>query len=430
MSAFDSLYDRIRSLKIIDTHEHLPFESERPEDSDVLEEWLQQYFSCDLVSAGLAVADLAFVRDSRKDLKARWKLVEPFWHAARSTGYGRSLALAARDLYGVDEINGSTIEELDRRFREARSKGGHYRTVLKEKSGILISIRDAMPNPYRETDDPFVFAMRADGFIAPEHYSQIRSAGTEAGMEVHSLDDWMEVVRRHIERNIDGKSRTVCLKLGLAYRRSLRFDKVTFAEAEKAFNDLFADGNLPDWRPGIKPAKPLQDWMMHFICRVADDNNLTFQVHTGLQEGNGNVIYDSNPTLLTNLLLEYRNVRFDLFHMGYPYVMELGNLAKNFQNVTIDMCWGHLISPEAARRALVEWLDAVPANKISAFGGDYCFVDGVYGHQHLARRDVAASLAQKVDDGSISLSRATEVASWLFVDNPKRIHRLDRFLQV
>jgi hypothetical protein len=110
--------------------------------------------------------------------------------------------------------------------------------------------------------------------------------------------------------------------------------------------------------------------------------------------------------------------------------MELGNLAKNFQNVTIDMCWGHLISPEAARRALVEWLDAVPANKISAFGGDYCFVDGVYGHQHLARRDVAASLAQKVDDGSISLSRATEVASWLFVDNPKRIHRLDRFLQV
>jgi len=74
------------------------------------------------------------------------------------------------------------------------------------------------------------------------------------------------------------------------------------------------------------------------------------------------------------------------------------------------MCWGHIISPEAARRALVEWLDAVPANKISAFGGDYCFVEGVYGHQWLARRNVAASLAQKVADGSMDLERAKEIA--------------------
>jgi hypothetical protein len=92
------------------------------------------------------------------------------------------------------------------------------------------------------------------------------------------------------------------------------------------------------------------------------------------------------------------------------------------------MCWGHIISPEAARRALIEWLDAVPANKISAFGGDYGFVDGVYGHQLLARQNVAAALAQKVTDGSISLGRAKEVAGWVFIDNPKRLFGLERFL--
>jgi hypothetical protein len=92
------------------------------------------------------------------------------------------------------------------------------------------------------------------------------------------------------------------------------------------------------------------------------------------------------------------------------------------------MCWGHIISPEAARRALVEWLDAVPANKISAFGGDYCFIDGVYGHQYLARRNVACSLAQKVADDTIDLERAKEIATWLFVENPKRILGLEKFL--
>jgi hypothetical protein len=428
MDNYNSLLDHIRALKIVDTHEHLPFESERPQDTDVLAEWLTHYFSCDLVAAGLTDSGLATVRDSRQDIKKRWKIVAPYWHAAESTGYGRSLALAARDIYGIDAINAQTIEKLDRLFKEARTRGGHYRFVLRDKSGIALSIRDSMPIPYKETNDPFVFTMRTDDLICPTHYSQMRAAGSDVGLEVHTLADWMAVTRRHIEKHLNGKTRIVCLKCGLAYHRSLRFDKVTQAEAERAFNELFDDRNLPDWRPPIKVAKALADWMMHFVCRVADDNKLVYQIHTGLQEGNGNFISDSNPTLLTNLFLEYRNARFDIFHMGYPYVMELGNLAKNFRNVFIDMCWSHIISPEAARRALVEWLDAVPANKISAFGGDYCFVDGVYGHQFLSRQNVAAALAQKVTDGSISLSRAREVSTWLFIDNPKRLFGLERFL--
>ena len=428
MDTYSNLLEHIQSLSIVDTHEHLPFESERLKDTDVLAEWLRHYFSCDLVSAGLSDSDLAAARDSREDIKGRWKLVEPYWHAAESTGYGRSLAIAARDLYGIDTIDAQTIEPLDELFQAARTRGGHYRFVLREKSGISLSIRDSMPIPYQETDDPFVFTMRTDGFICPTHYSQMRAAGSEVGVDVHTLADWMDVTRRHIEKSLNGRTRVVCLKCGLAYCRSLRFDKVTYADAERAFNELFVDGNLPDRRLPIKVAKVLSDWMMHFVCRVADDNKLVYQIHTGIQEGNGNVIYDSNPTLLTNLFLEYGHARFDIFHMGYPYVLELGNLAKNFRNVFIDMCWGHIISPEAARRALVEWLDAVPANKISAFGGDYCFVDGVYGHQFLARRNVAAALADKVTDGSFSLPRATEVATWLFVDNPRRLFGLDRFL--
>jgi predicted TIM-barrel fold metal-dependent hydrolase len=285
-----------------------------------------------------------------------------------------------------------------------------------------------MPIPYCETDDPFVFTLRTDSFICPTHYADMRTEGMKVGIEVHTLADWMDVTRRHIEKHLNGRTRVVCLKCGLAYMRSLRFDKVTQADAEKAFNEFFCDGNLPDKRRPIKAKKVFSDWMMHFICRVADDNRLVYQIHTGHHAGNGNIIYDSNPVLLSNLFLEYRNARFDIFHMGYPYIMELGNLAKNFRNVFIDMCWGHIISPEAAYRALVEWLDTVPANKISAFGGDYSIVDGVYGHQYLSRQNVARSLARKVTDGSFSLARAKEVALWLFVENPKRLFGLERFL--
>ena len=428
MDAYSELVDHINALKIIDTHEHLPFERDRSTDADVLAEWLTHYFSCDLVSAGLSDADLAFARDSKRDITERWNAVEPYWHAAQSTGYGRALAISARDIYGIDKISVNTIGDLDKAFKEARNRGGHYRRVLGEMSGIALSIRDTMPMPYEETQDPFVFTLHVNAFMQISHYMGARGAASEVGLEVHTLKDWMEVVRRYIEKYLNGKTRVVCLKNVSAYYRSLHFDKVTYYEAEKAFNELFNEGNLPDWREPVKAAKPFGDWMMHYICSVADEYRLPMQIHTGLQEGNGNVIYDANPVLLSNIFLEYRNAKFDLFHMGYPYMMELGALAKNFRNVFIDMCWGNIISPEAARRALVEWLDTVPANKISAFGGDYCFVDGVYGHQYLARRNVASALAQKVTDGSFSMERAKELAEWLFVDNPKKLFSLDRFL--
>jgi predicted TIM-barrel fold metal-dependent hydrolase len=420
----EKLLEPINGLEIIDTHEHLPTEETRPAVNDVLGEWLTHYFSCDLLSAGLSLADLDKVRDPKRDLHERWAMVAPAWHAAESTGYGRSLALAARDIYDIPDINGKTIGELNKRFLAARAAGGHHKRVLRDLSRIAVCIRDGYLPQEQACVDPYVFAMRPDPFIDLRHYQDARARAAEVDMSVHSLEDWVEVTRRHISKAMSEK-RVVCLKSGLAYARSLRYDKASHADAEREFLRLFEDRHLPDWRPPMRLGPAFDNYMQHQICGIADDLKLAYQFHTGIHEGSGNILYDSNPVLLSNLFLEYRNVRFDVFHMGYPYVMELGVLAKNFPNVFIDMCWGHVISPEASRRALVEWLDTVPANKISAFGGDYGFVDGVYGHQYIARRNVAASLAVKVDDGSMSLTRAKEIAYWVFVDNPRRLFGLD-----
>ena len=409
----------IDELVIFDSHEHLPMEKDRDRRADVLAEWLIHYFSCDLVSAGLSDQGLERARNSSGDLLERWQLVEPYWEAARFTGYGRALDLAARDLYEIDEVNRQTILALNEAFVAAREKGGHYRYVLKEKSKVALSVVDSNLDCDREF---FATAFRLDHFIMPTHRCEMRDQGRWVGVQVHSLEDWEEALRLQLERVFERGA--VVVKHGLAYMRSLHYPKVTRADAERDFNEFFREEHAPAWRPPLKAGQGLQNYMMHALLRLADQRGLTVQVHTGIQEGNGNVIEDSNPVNLTNCFLEYENVVFDLFHMGYPYTQELSNLAKNFRNVNIDMCWGHIISPEAARRALVEWLDAVPANKIIGFGGDYCFVDGVYGHQRLARDNVAVALATKVADGSFDLERGREIARWLLVDNPRRILNL------
>jgi hypothetical protein len=130
----------------------------------------------DLVSAGLPEEGLEKARNSSQDLMERWDLVEPHWHAAKSTGYGRALEIAARDLYGIPAITRETLPELNTAFVAARECGGHFDFVLKEKSRIAVSILDADLGCDRRY---FVSVSHPEGFLTPRHRAQCQAIALE-----------------------------------------------------------------------------------------------------------------------------------------------------------------------------------------------------------------------------------------------------------
>jgi predicted TIM-barrel fold metal-dependent hydrolase len=152
--------------------------------------------------------------------------------------------------------------------------------------------------------------------------------------------------------------------------------------------------------------------------------NKPIQIHTGLQAGDGNFIQNSNPALLANLFLKYRNVKFILFHGGYPYGGELASLGKNFRNVYIDLCWLYVISPSYSERYLHEWLETIPANKIMAFGGDYENVENIYGHLLFAKEIVGNVLVEKVKNRYFSEGEAIKVAQMMLHENAVNLFQL------
>lgn len=423
MSKFNKkLLDYIMNLKIIDTHEHLPLsEAKRDKDTDVLREYLAHYFSRDLISAGLKKEDYEKVMQKELNIKEKWKLVEPYWETCRNTGYGRSLDITVNELYDIDQIDGSTVEELDEKFQETLSRDNYFEEVLKGKCNIEISLLDGPP----DCDDKyFKSVVRLDHFVYPKTGDTIRGVEKRTGIKITSLEDWLKACKIFLFDMLDKGA--IALKCGLAYERSLNFARVSRSEAEKAFLQIIENKISPDWENQyFTPAKEFQDYMMHYILNIANNNQLTYQIHTGLLESSGNKITHTDPSLLNNIFIQYPDIKFDIFHIGYPYYQVLASLAKMFPNVYIDMCWAHIISPKAAREALAEYLDSVPANKISAFGGDYLFVDGVYGHQYLARRNVAMVLTEKINLGIIDINEAKRIARMLFYDNPKNIFELE-----
>ena len=421
MSDYMRLLEHVNELKIIDTHEHLPSrESEREQNTDIIREYLTHYFNRDLVSAGLKYADYLKAIDTSVPVSERWKLVEPYWNVCRKTGYGRALDISAQGLYNIRQIDGVSIEQLNDKFQDS-IKPGWYKHILKDLSNIETSILDS--ESIDADREFFTISLNTSRFIWPRSFSQINEIGTAAGVSVCSFNTWIEAVHKNLETAVEHDVRI--FKSALAYSRSLSYPRVTFSEAEQGFNRLFALKHIPDWLDdSVFPETAFQNYMMHYTLEFANRNNITYQFHTGIHEGNGNHVSGSNPALLSNLFFEYPDVDFDLFHIGFPYQEEAGVLAKNFPNVFLDMCWSHIVSPSVSVRTLYEWLDSVPYNKISAFGGDYSFIDAVYAHQLMAREDVCIALNKKIEDGVLDFDEACLIAEMLFYSNPKRIFKL------
>lgn len=416
---YNEIYEYVKTLKIIDTHEHLNSkELKQNYKSDILSEYLIHYFSCDLISAGFT--DIEKIRSNEISIMEKWDLVEDYWNKSKYTGYGRSLEFAARDLYDINGINRENIEELNKRFLDTRTKGNHYDYVLKEKSNIEVSILGDYEQDYDKRY--FKCAKRLEQYLQPEGEKTIDMVEDTLGTRINTFNDWLEACEAELDEAI--KDGCVAIKTNIAYRRPIYFDeKVTKNDAQKQF---YRKNILKYISPNFETpfGREYEDFMMHFVLQMANKRGLTVQIHTGILEGNGNILENSNPTKLNNLFMLYPDIKFDIFHMGYPFEHTLSALAKNFSNVFIDMCWAHIISPIASINALVEWIDAIPLNKISAFGGDYVFVDGVYGHQYMARQNISKALAIKVQDGLFGVEEAKKIAKMLFYDNPKGIFGL------
>lgn len=141
----DRIIKVVNDIWIIDTHEHLAMEEDmikkNEEQSFDFTHLFVQYISDDLKSAGYIGAIQQMVNNRNLSLKERWQIFEPFWNATRNTGYARVVVIAAKDLYGIEEINSETVELLSDKISKSYQPGW-YKKVLKDHARIDLSILD------------------------------------------------------------------------------------------------------------------------------------------------------------------------------------------------------------------------------------------------------------------------------------------------
>jgi predicted TIM-barrel fold metal-dependent hydrolase len=404
-SIWKYLREHAARMTIFDTHEHFWHEDVRLQRKVDVFLLFSHYTDSDLVTAGMSPQAVRDLQNPDIPLEKRWKDFAPYWPFSRTTGYGRCMLIAARDLFGVEDINERTYRLLSERIAAA-NQPGWFEKVLKEKAHIELSVLDDLTTirgePLKPNPKFFKIVTRFDYIITAHRRQDLDYIEKVTGVAVSKLADLENALGRAFEKGI--REGMAGVKSGLAYQRSLHYEKVSPAEAERAFDRLFGTASAEEADPATR--KPLEDYLMHKTVQQAAEHQLPFQIHTGFEAGNRNHVARTNPSHLSDLLNEYPQVRFDLFHGGYPYGSEFAALGKNLANVYPDLCWLHIIAPGAAKRTLHELIETVPANKILGYGGDFFHVEGAYGHAQMARAVTAEVLAEKVEQGYLKEEEA------------------------
>jgi predicted TIM-barrel fold metal-dependent hydrolase len=410
--------DFIDSLRIVDTHEHFydPSNLSRTNFLDI-GLLLQQNNEDDLHSSGLPDSLYNYIFNKSITEKEKWKLIEPYWQRTFNTTSSRIILIALKDLYGIDELTDSTAGILSSRMKLAYS-GDWFNHVLKDlcRFDHVIQERDSLSgnNNYIHYTELFT------DWLSIRSKYRIDSLAVMQIQPINTLEDLVSSFRIAFERSV--KMGMVAVKVNVAYTRTLSFEKVSAAAAKKVFK-TFMNGDETHLF-SYKDAKPLQDYLLYQLLEMARQYHLPVAFHTGLQAGKGNYIENSDPSLLTNLFLDFPDINFVLYHGSYPYGGIVSALAKNFRNVYLDMNWTYAISPSYSERYLSEWLESVPAYKIMAFGGDQRCVENTYGQLVLAKKIISDVLIKKVTEGYLTEKEAETIAKMILHDNAVRFYNL------
>jgi predicted TIM-barrel fold metal-dependent hydrolase len=417
----------IDRIAIVNTHEHIIAESDRlaaPRDPFLL---VGHYLINDLIAAGMPADDAAKLANVDASLEDRWKLFEPWWQRCQFTGYAEAFRIALRDLYGAETVS---LHGLDIARQQMQGlQLGFYKHVLQQRAHIAYSVLDDYWNGEPKSPDPdlFTLARKFDWFVAPRSRKDLERMGEVTGISVNSLSALKQALEKRIEQNL--AVGMVTIKSTIAYQRSLDFRVTSETDAARDFAKVAATkeastGTMLDATE--RPFRALEDHMFHHLLAVAEDRGLPIQVHTGMQAGNNNHPPNTRASLLTPCIRRYPRLRFDLFHIGFPWSGDVLALAKMFPNVWVDFCWAWILGPTLAKRTLREMLDAIPYSKILGFGGDYRYVELSYGHSRIARNGVVQVLAEMIEDGICTEEAAVEIAQAILTDNPARLFPKNR----
>jgi len=346
--------------------------------------------------------------------------------------------------YPYDDATGAHLKQAAALKQKAMAAhGAAYPAWVLDKQGveIVLANRVAMapdlPQPrfrWVPFADPFFYpldnsaakaANRDYAAFYPAEEKLLQQYMRESGVSAlpATLADYCRtIVTATLERHKAGGA--VAEKLESAYLRRLDFGPTDESAASRTYAQ-FVKGGVPP----AADYKALQDYLFAYTAREAGRIGLAIHIHVA---NGGGANYDqrgSNPLLLIWAFNEpsLRKTAFVVVHGGYPYYRDTAGLLSK-PNVYADFSALSFFEGVTGQADLLRpWLSQWPEKVL--YGSDatpntdeISWEETGWIASHEAREAVAIALADLIRDGSISRSRASDIARLVLRENAKKLY--------
>ena len=346
--------------------------------------------------------------------------------------------------YPYDDFEPGHAKWLADKVKTAEQSGGtgYFNTVLDKLNVEICLANRAMMAPYLDSKR-FHWVFFGDAFFFPFDNSQQRDSTPDMGVYVplqeKMLNRWKkqegveglpadfagyeDFVRRTMTDN-QQKHGGVAIKFEAAYFRSLYFSDPPREHAEAIYNKYRA-GGVP--APG--EYREFQDYVFRVMVDQAGKLHLPMHFHSCVGIGDYFSLRNGNVLNLENVVRDqrYKNVTFVLIHGGWPFEREAA-LMTAVKNVYLDTSFqSEMLYPSQFKDVLKLLLTLYPDKMM--YGSDaFPFNDALGAEESMwlaartTRTGLAAALAELVDEGAITESKALELARGYLHDNAARLY--------
>jgi len=346
--------------------------------------------------------------------------------------------------YNYNDFRPEHKRELEaNKRRRMQEEGDQYPTWVLDRAGVEIMLANRVAMGRGIEPPRFRWVPYADALLFPLNNSRL--AGVNSDRKAFFADE-EALLRRYLEEAATSaapgtlagylsqivtptlerhkRGGAVAEKFEAAYLRSLAFDQVERAAAERIYARYLGKEPPPD-----AEYKALQDFLFRYIA--SECGRLGMAVHLHAAAGGYFDVAGANPLLLQSVLNdpELRKTNFVIVHGGWPFTRETTALLQK-PNAYLDYSAQSLVLPPATlAHTLREWLEWTPEKVL--FGTDaYPYSDelGWEESEWLAakrgREALAIALTGMLRDGEISQDRAFELARMVLRENARRLYGL------
>lgn len=346
-----------------------------------------------------------------------------------------SIADAWRALYGADHV------DQQRKQAVMQQKGNAYPEWVLDQMGVDVMLANRVSMGPTIQPPRFRWVPYADALIFPLDNSKLAAVNSDrksffaledklrarylqdAGISAPpaTLTEYLaRVVTPTLEKQRQGGA--VAEKFEAAYLRSLAFDKVDRAVAERLYAAKSTVNQPADY-------KALQDFLFRYIAAECGRLGMAVHIHTEAGAGGYFDVAGANPLNLESVLddPDLRKTKFVMLHGGWPFIGEITALLTK-PNAYLDFSAQDLArTPAALANTLREWLEFVP-EKILFATDAYPYIPEMGWEEsgwiaaRTGRQALTLALTGMMRDGEITRGRASELARMVLRDNARTLY--------